>query len=411
MATYLIYDDRERAVAPFIESKFTDVPTRKHRPVTGDYHICKDGKVVACLERKTHQDFANSFRDGRYENLQKLLRLRDATGCQLYFIIEGAAFPALSRRFARIPYKCILGAITKLMVRHGIMIVQTENQQHTAERLYDLAVAFSEEKELMLSSPRDAGLRRDRYPVVEAGEAVDDPPMLDAADGEVVNAEDWPAVDAEGVEVKVAPILTIPDEIMAKQPENIEDEIARTWAKLRNGISVVTGKTLSSRFSIRALARKEVSADQIRAIKLPSGKTITKKVAAILIRVRNGEVDACTKLLCGVRGINKTIAACLLGAAGNLSRLCAYSAGAMAMVVIGKGERGARLGVARATRILRHLHYPAEIPAPQSDISGYTDPPKKPKKAKTDKKEAAPLEDSKQLSGEDSSYTCAMIYS
>ena len=126
--TYLIADARERAVIPFIETEFQEHAFIVKQVTTADYLICQQRRkgpvVLAAVERKTHEDFAASFKDGRHENIAKLRALRAATGCHLYYFIEGAAFPSPNRRFGRIPFSNILAAITKLMVRDGIFIVQ-----------------------------------------------------------------------------------------------------------------------------------------------------------------------------------------------------------------------------------------------------------------------------------------------
>ncbi|NBQ44255.1 MAG: hypothetical protein EBU23_17800, partial [Mycobacteriaceae bacterium] len=146
---YLIADARERAIAPFLTTALGAERLLANRQVnTGDYLVCARPRAIvsvaaaastdtvartdsdvpglrvrACIERKTLADFAASFKDGRHANLQKMRDLRARTGCQLYYIVEGPAFPSPGRRFARIPYASILAAITHMMVRDSIMVV------------------------------------------------------------------------------------------------------------------------------------------------------------------------------------------------------------------------------------------------------------------------------------------------
>ena len=119
--TYLIADARERAVIPFIETEFKDYAYIVKQVTTADYLICRasgsgasgssgaveadrreEGEaveaapaqaqgavVLAAIERKSHEDFAASFKDGRHDNIKKLLALRGGTGCKLFYFVEG----------------------------------------------------------------------------------------------------------------------------------------------------------------------------------------------------------------------------------------------------------------------------------------------------------------------------------
>ena len=83
--TFLVVDARERAVIPFIESEFKVHAFAIKQVTTADYVICRqprDGEspiVLAAIERKTHADFAASFKDGRFHNVHKMRALRAAT--------------------------------------------------------------------------------------------------------------------------------------------------------------------------------------------------------------------------------------------------------------------------------------------------------------------------------------------
>ena len=71
--TFLVADARERAVIPFIESEFQHHEFFIKQVTTADYLICRqppDGEavVLAAFERKSHADFAASFKDGRHKS-------------------------------------------------------------------------------------------------------------------------------------------------------------------------------------------------------------------------------------------------------------------------------------------------------------------------------------------------------
>jgi ERCC4-type nuclease len=135
----LIVDNRERALFSHIDKEIKIFNYEKMQLNTGDYLIMFNKTIKACIERKTYTDFAASFRDGRYRSeLENMKKMRNETNCQLFFIIEGNAFPSPTSKFSRVPYPCILGAINKLMLRDNIFIIQTKNEEHTAKKLNEL---------------------------------------------------------------------------------------------------------------------------------------------------------------------------------------------------------------------------------------------------------------------------------
>ncbi len=346
---YLVYDTRERGVELFIEQEFTDIKYLKSQIQTGDYHICiKNGStraptVAACIERKTYDDFAASFTDGRYANLDKLLALRAKTGCQLYYIIEGPAFPSPNRRFHRIPYSNILGAITKLMVRHGIMIVQTENPMHTAVRLYQLTKAFVDEPECY-SYPVDA-----KYAI--AGDA-DDADDADNADAPA----DAPEDDEK---------LTVPDVVNDVLEESSETAVAKVWSRLK-GVTLILGGVLCRTISVAGFARKEMTVDALQKLRSAGNRPLHKGALSALLGLRAGGRGAEEKILSGVRGVGVPAAKALLESAGGLAALLSRSAETMAIMAIPRGAGSAKLGVAKAARITTVLNFALTAEEPKN---------------------------------------------
>src|SRR5271166_261645 len=210
---YLIVDSRERAVTPFLDAELGDHAYVVRQVNTGDYLICRKPSdpaaqpmIEACIERKTHTDFAASFKDARYGNVKKMRDLRDRTGCQLYFFVEGPAFPSPNRRFARIPFANILSAITKLMVRDGVLVVQTENESHTAKRLADFLRVFASEEPYRPSGARAPA------PAPEAG----------GAEGSVAGEP----------ETDDAP-LAVPEVLTGRIEQSYADAATNMWARLK----------------------------------------------------------------------------------------------------------------------------------------------------------------------------------
>jgi ERCC4-type nuclease len=336
---FLVYDTRERGPEPFIENEFNDMQIFKKQIPVADYHICKKSgneppKVVAAFERKTYEDYAASFKDGRYENLAKLLALRDKTGCLLFFIIEGPAFPSPNRRFSRIPYSNILASITKLMVRHGIMIVQTEDVAHTAKRIHDIAVAISMENAY-------------QFPIKVLPEAGD---ALTGGD------DKGRRPSSERVRRPSSIDISIPTEITEKIEEAVDTAALKMWTRLR-GVSVVLGGVLTRSFSVMDLVKHTVSVDTINSLKTGTGRIINKDARNSLLAVRSSQSEQCRKILSGIRGISPAMAEHLIKSANGFARLCSYSVGALAIMKIVQKNRTTKLGDTRAKRIMDTLNF------------------------------------------------------
>ena len=95
----IIVDDREKAVFPYLEDashKYL-IDYKIQRNEVGDYAICYKGYIMMIIERKTWEDLAASMRDGRKTNVQKLISVREKTGCQIAYLIEGNATPPFDK--------------------------------------------------------------------------------------------------------------------------------------------------------------------------------------------------------------------------------------------------------------------------------------------------------------------------
>lgn len=384
---YLVTDARERAIIPFLEAAFeATFGERPHAPgvaraprlisgrqiTTGDYLICAatpgaPPRIRACIERKTLADFAASFKDGRHANVQKLRALRQQTGCQLYYLVEGPAFPSPARRFARIPYGSILSAITNLMVRDQIMVVQTENEMHTAKRLADIVRAFekfTEEPAVVMDTvggAADAG----GAPATDAGgaPATDAVVAADAGIAPAADASIAPASDA-GIAPEAEFDCGIPALATAPSVQSDADAVVAIWAQLR-GVSPVLGKILSQQFSIAELASGAVTVAQIHQLRTATGRIINASAVASLCEVANmasarpvAAAPCALRLLSGMRGITVALAERILLSAQGMAQLAlATNVDACADIQIPKGGKMVRLGAVRASRIQRLLTY------------------------------------------------------
>ncbi len=363
---YLIVDTRERSVIPFVEDSLGRAPGAvplnfAHvigQVNTGDYLICRRGcageqpTVLAVIERKTYIDFAASFKDGRCKNLDKMLAMRAATGCQLYYFIEGPAFPAPTRRFARIPYANIKAAIVKLQVESGVFIVQTEDEQHTATslaefmRAYDVRGSASQQSAAPIegASFAPAAAFAAAMPAivktVEAGHSGRMPATISS-----------PEAPDDSLFTP-----TVPAALTALVEVSEGDATIAAWSTLR-GISVVLGKILTCNFSIADLASKRIGDARIKALRTATGRPINKDAVVSLLSIQSGSEEHSVKVLSGLRNITAETAAVILRTVGGLGKLCATTAAVLEAVSLKQKTRTVKLGKARAERILRILHY------------------------------------------------------
>ena len=329
--TYLIVDARERSVIPFIETEVQDYAFIVKQVNTADYLICKytndEPIILAAIERKTHEDFAASFKDGRHENIKKMCALRKATGCQLYYFIEGPAFPNINRRFAHIPFNNILAAITRLMVREGVFIVQTENASHSAKRLADFLKVYDTEEQHFIQNIEDQEHSNEIF----------------------------------------GGMIAVPD-ILTSRIAQSEDEVSVCmWSQLR-GISIVLGKMLTRAFTIADLATQKITPEQIRALKSATNRIINKDAVVSLLAVREGSIEHSVKLLSGIRSITVETATTILNESGSLSNICTQSVAILATVKIPQKNRVIQLGKIRAERIWNMLHYKEVLVPEQSRL-------------------------------------------
>lgn len=318
---YLVSDTRERSVHGFIESLFG--PANATHVVaqinTGDYLVCRRlagaaPEILACVERKTLKDFASSFADGRYLNRHKMMDLRDKTGCQLYFFVEGPAFPQATWKIpqSRTTYGAILSAMTHMMLRDGIFVVQTKDESGTAQRLLDFVKGFGVTDIPYL------------FPIKEGGASDNCTPA--------------------GVPEIVMGVVEKSDDLLATE----------MWGKL-TGISIPTAQIIANSFTAADLVAGRAD-DRLEALRTATGRQLTKKGKSSLLALKNGNAKVAVKLLAGVPGISPATAARILEGR-SIDTLLQLGRAEIANCQIHQKGRVVRLGDARAERIWRLMNY------------------------------------------------------
>jgi ERCC4-type nuclease len=148
----IIVDDREQKVIPYF-NEFVTPPNIGYKVVRvniGDYNVIYKGNIIMSIERKTWKDLAGSIKDGRKDNVNKMIKLREEVGCQLFYLIEGHPLPNPTAKCGRISYKNLCSHLDHLMVRDNIHIIHSKDKKNTVERLFQLVQNYLTIKPSML---------------------------------------------------------------------------------------------------------------------------------------------------------------------------------------------------------------------------------------------------------------------
>lgn len=123
-------DERERNIE-FGETEL-NISIQRETLKIGDYIIDNNGPLH-CFERKTFDDFIASNSDGRLDNLEKMIKLREATGCRLSIIFEHDNF--FFSRYKKWTFKRLHSMLNKFDVCYNINTIYTKGLDETASTL------------------------------------------------------------------------------------------------------------------------------------------------------------------------------------------------------------------------------------------------------------------------------------
>lgn len=140
MNVEIVVDTREQQLLPiFNEFKLPpNITYRVEQVNIGDYSILYNGNIFITIERKTWKDLAQSMLDGRKENVNKLIKLREEVGCHLFYLIEGTPIPKSDAKYCRMRYKALRSHLDHLMFRDNIHIIHSKDLYNTVERIIEL---------------------------------------------------------------------------------------------------------------------------------------------------------------------------------------------------------------------------------------------------------------------------------
>jgi ERCC4-type nuclease len=283
----IVIDDREQHVIPHFNSAEMppNITFKVSRINHGDYSVLYKDYILFIIERKTWKDLASSLRDGRKENVKKLLKIREETGCQLIYLIEGNPIPRSTMKFCRVPYKALRSHLDHLAFRDGIHMVYSQNIKNTVERILELI------KNYLTITPS---------PLIE----------IDTLTGGVEMSEN--STRGDGI-----------DKLKEKIPVTDESIKYKIWCCVPN----ITEKTaclfVDKGYHISDLILGNISKDSIYSMKYPNGYIIGKRSEKIWqsTRLPVASVDNINslstnavfiKMLTQINGITKNTASIIL---------------------------------------------------------------------------------------------------
>lgn len=278
----IIVDDREQAVIPYFNEYKThpNITYCVQRINIGDYSIVYKEYILMIIERKSWKDLAASIKDGRKDNVEKLLKLRRDVGCQIFYLIEGNPMPKATVKFCRVPYKNLRSHLDHLIMRDNIHIIQSKNQENTVERIFELVKNYLTIKPSLLKKYDD----------------------LEIKDGKI----------KEGGAI---------EKLKEKTEVSAESIIYKIWCCLPNIAEKTASLFINKGYHIADLILGNITKDQIYALKYNNGNVIGTLSTKIWngSRIKDINTKYFVKMLTQINGITKKTADIILN---NISFEC-----------------------------------------------------------------------------------------
>ena len=151
----LVVDSREARLCEGL--KMLGVPFENAGLDVGDFMIQNEaGEPLLVAERKSLADFAASNADGRYREQRARLMAVRGSGVAVIYVLEGTwSVGDPLKMYGRTPEKQLKRLVTRLVLRYGMPVIQTEGIQDTArwchlllEQLRDDPTVFVPEGDL-----------------------------------------------------------------------------------------------------------------------------------------------------------------------------------------------------------------------------------------------------------------------
>ena len=264
----LLVDTREKLGIPdMIREKFGDNDVLKELIIksldAGDYQILQDDKPIAIIERKTLNDLSASMGDDRRNNINNLLLERHINNCDLYYLIEGPAFPSGNKKFSRKPYKMLESYIFRLMAKYKINIIKSKNPEHTSHiitklfnKYYDVHM---EDSENILKHMEDS---QNILKHMEDSQNILN--NMEDSDGTMDNSSD---INSEMVVAGGTDITLLPNNISLRCLDDDAKIVCKMWMSIK---SINTERAINKMAKYSIVEYLEMSQKENSGIKLPS---------------------------------------------------------------------------------------------------------------------------------------------
>jgi ERCC4-type nuclease len=285
----LIVDTRERNVTRH-STEWCDINYEIKQITVGDYIVLDpNNNIMAVIERKSLDDFGASIIDGRTQNKDKLIELREKTNCRIIYIIEGPEYPKLHQIFGRVKYKAIQSSIFHLMINDGVSVINTKSTLHTAITLH----SFIKSMETLIIKNKK---------VCE----IPDNTHVDNTHVDNTHVDNTHVIgSSQNIENAINEKNSV--DLISKKFVKSDNEILREmWSKFSN-ITIQSSDEYSKYFTLADIIYKRKPLDDF---KLSSGKLIRPKIKNILSK--SIDIPVQIKILSSVPLVSKNTATAII---------------------------------------------------------------------------------------------------
>lgn len=293
----LIIDDREPEILKSNFEHYVNYSCKIDRITVGDYIVVFDEQILACIERKTWTDLAQSFKDGRKNNIDKMINLRESTGCHLYYLIEGSPFHGPTKKFSGIEFKSLMAHLDHCAMRSHFNVIFCKDVHGVLPRI---GVLMDNCRSLM--------------------------PLKTGGSQKHLLKENIPKTDSQCM--------------------------ANLWECLSGVSSKTSSLLVSNDVSIRSVYSGERTQEDLASLKYDNGNTLGACRAKKIIDGVHGKEST---ILSRIRGVSKNTAHIILSAV-QFSDILTGAVSAEALCAIQLSSK--RLGPVLAARILKYLSIP-----------------------------------------------------
>jgi len=308
MTLTVLIDDRERAVEPHFKqfsASFPNISCQVKHLTTADYAIMRGSTLLVSVERKTWSDMAASFRDGRKENITKMLDLRRKTNCMLVMIIEGKPWlgmpPNVDFKVQRFSVKSIRAHLDHLQIRDNVHILQTKDQAATAYRLLEFAKNYSTIKP---SEVPNVVISEEVKTVEQSDDAV-------SGKAQTAESQDMQLQDTESH-------ITALTEPKAASDLQIKYKMWQSMPGVTNKIATMM---IDAKINMLDFATGKITHDQIFAMKYPSGNIIGKHAKKLTGWQSKSDLAIQRKIIVAIPGVSNDAAEKLITEDRNIAQL------------------------------------------------------------------------------------------